>query len=87
MLRSLRVEQLYPWPDAAMQQVKKRHKEAKAFIWAQEEPLNMGGLGPTFGTASSGRSMLDGRQPRVRRRALQWLTRPSRRISSAQRSG
>ncbi|MDA8708009.1 2-oxoglutarate dehydrogenase E1 component, partial [Hellea sp.] len=37
----LRVEQLYPYPDDAIQEELTRFKKAE-MIWAQEEPKNMG---------------------------------------------
>ncbi len=37
----LRVEQLYPWPHKALIQELARFKSA-AFVWCQEEPMNMG---------------------------------------------
>jgi 2-oxoglutarate dehydrogenase E1 component len=37
----IRVEQLYPFPDAALQAVLASYSNAE-FVWAQEEPENMG---------------------------------------------
>lgn len=38
----LRVEQLYPYPGAAIEQVIKRFKKLETVIWCQEEPRNAG---------------------------------------------
>lgn len=38
----IRVEQYYPFHCEMMINVLKQHKDAKSFIWAQEEPKNMG---------------------------------------------
>jgi 2-oxoglutarate dehydrogenase E1 component len=38
----VRLEQLYPTPLAAMNAIKAKYKNAKEFIWVQEEPENMG---------------------------------------------
>jgi 2-oxoglutarate dehydrogenase E1 component len=38
----IRVEQLYPWPEAAVQASLKRYTGAKEFFWVQDEPMNMG---------------------------------------------
>lgn len=38
----IRVEQLYPVPEKQLQAVLSRYKNAVQFIWAQEEPENMG---------------------------------------------
>lgn len=39
----VRIEQLYPWPGEQLAAVLKRYSGAKQFVWAQEEPENMGG--------------------------------------------
>jgi len=39
----VRVEQLYPFDHATAKKILSRYKSAKNFVWAQEEPLNMGG--------------------------------------------
>jgi len=39
----IRVEQLYPWPADALVTAIARHPKAREFVWAQEEPRNMGG--------------------------------------------
>ncbi len=38
----VRVEQLYPWPFAAIARVLKRYSNATEVVWLQEEPENMG---------------------------------------------
>jgi 2-oxoglutarate dehydrogenase E1 component len=38
----LRLEQLYPFPTEQFEQLKKKYKQAKEWIWLQEEPVNMG---------------------------------------------
>ena len=38
----VRVEQLYPVPEAALRDVLARYPAAKSVTWAQEEPANMG---------------------------------------------
>lgn len=38
----IRVEQVYPWPEAEMANVMGRYNRADARIWVQEEPRNMG---------------------------------------------
>ena len=38
-----RVEQLYPFPDAEIEAALARYSGAARFVWAQEEPRNMGG--------------------------------------------
>jgi 2-oxoglutarate dehydrogenase E1 component len=38
----LRLEQLYPFPDAVFDAELKKYPKAKELIWAQEEPLNQG---------------------------------------------
>jgi 2-oxoglutarate dehydrogenase complex dehydrogenase (E1) component-like enzyme len=40
----VRVEQLYPFPKAALADVLGRYREVQRFIWAQEEPENRGAL-------------------------------------------
>ena len=37
----VRLEQLYPWPENKLNEIKEKYK-AKNLIWAQEEPANMG---------------------------------------------
>jgi 2-oxoglutarate dehydrogenase E1 component len=38
----VRVEELYPWPHAALSKVLDRYPKATELVWAQEEPKNMG---------------------------------------------
>ena len=38
----VRLEQLYPFPDAALTEVLKQYPKAERFVWVQEEPRNMG---------------------------------------------
>jgi len=38
----VRVEQLYPWPEAALLEVLERYPAAREAVWLQEEPENMG---------------------------------------------
>ena len=38
----IRMEQMYPLPEKQLDKVLKPYKNAKKFIWAQEEPENMG---------------------------------------------
>ena len=39
----LRLEQLYPWPEAQLAAALGRYRRAREFVWVQEEPQNMGG--------------------------------------------
>ncbi|PLX15542.1 MAG: 2-oxoglutarate dehydrogenase E1 component, partial [Marinilabiliales bacterium] len=38
----IRVEQLYPWPEKQIQTIIKKYHNTRRWIWAQEEPENMG---------------------------------------------
>ncbi|MFL5341470.1 MAG: 2-oxoglutarate dehydrogenase E1 component, partial [Gemmataceae bacterium] len=38
----VRIEQLYPFPDEALQQIRRKYRKATEWVWAQEEPQNMG---------------------------------------------
>ena len=39
----VRLEQFYPFPADALRDIIARYKKAREFLWAQEEPENMGG--------------------------------------------
>jgi 2-oxoglutarate dehydrogenase E1 component len=39
----VRVEQFYPFPEEYLAKTLRRYRKANEFIWAQEEPQNMGG--------------------------------------------
>jgi 2-oxoglutarate dehydrogenase E1 component len=38
----VRIEQLYPFPDEPVEMLKRKYRKAREWIWAQEEPQNMG---------------------------------------------
>jgi 2-oxoglutarate dehydrogenase E1 component len=38
----VRVEQLYPFPEEALRQMVRKYRKAGEWVWAQEEPQNMG---------------------------------------------
>ncbi len=38
----VRIEQLYPFPDQALQSVLSRYNRVKEIVWCQEEPMNQG---------------------------------------------
>jgi 2-oxoglutarate dehydrogenase E1 component len=38
----IRLEELYPFPEASLAEIIARHRDA-AWFWVQEEPRNMGG--------------------------------------------
>jgi len=38
----VRVEQIYPWPGEALQEIVQRYDGAERLYWVQEEPANMG---------------------------------------------
>jgi len=38
----VRIEQLYPWPEARVADVLRRYASARNLVWCQEEPENMG---------------------------------------------
>jgi 2-oxoglutarate dehydrogenase E1 component len=42
-LALVRLEQFYPFPRTAIQNVLKKYPNASQLVWAQEEPQNMGG--------------------------------------------
>ena len=39
----IRLEQFYPFPEGALRDIMARYKKAREYLWAQEEPENMGG--------------------------------------------
>ncbi|WP_455383201.1 2-oxoglutarate dehydrogenase E1 component, partial [Salinispira pacifica] len=41
----VRIEQLYPFPDAAVKEIASRYRKAEVFKWVQEEPRNRGAWG------------------------------------------
>ena len=57
----IRLEQYYPWPQAALDEVLSRYEPGIPVIWAQEEPANMGAwpfmARRLFGTGLSGRTL------------------------------
>lgn len=38
----VRIEQLYPFPHSQLSEIVKKYKNAKRYVWAQDEPENMG---------------------------------------------
>ncbi len=48
----VRLEQLYPLPIEQLQNLKTKYKNAKEWIWVQEEPVNMGAWSYILRTAS-----------------------------------
>ncbi|MCB1683122.1 MAG: hypothetical protein KDI31_01495, partial [Pseudomonadales bacterium] len=38
----VRIEQLYPFPEAAFRAVLNAYPQADSFVWSQEEPMNQG---------------------------------------------
>jgi 2-oxoglutarate dehydrogenase E1 component len=38
----VRVEQLYPWAEEPLRRIQRKYRKATEWIWAQEEPQNMG---------------------------------------------
>lgn len=38
----VRIEQLYPWPEKQIQKIIHKYPNTRRWIWAQEEPVNMG---------------------------------------------
>jgi 2-oxoglutarate dehydrogenase complex dehydrogenase (E1) component-like enzyme len=38
----LRIEQLFPWPEAELRSLLERYPKARQVWWVQEEPANMG---------------------------------------------
>ncbi len=41
----VRLEQCYPFPEAALEQILERYDQASEFVWVQDEPENQGYLG------------------------------------------
>ena len=41
-LAIVRIEQLYPWPQKALQAIVEKYTQAQTWTWVQEEPANMG---------------------------------------------
>jgi 2-oxoglutarate dehydrogenase E1 component len=39
----VRLEQFYPFPEAALRKITKRYAKVQDWVWVQEEPANMGG--------------------------------------------
>jgi 2-oxoglutarate dehydrogenase E1 component len=66
----VRLEQLYPFPGAALSELLSRHPEAQV-VWAQEEPRNMGAL------RFVREQFLDGAVPGLGRREPRWVGRPA----------
>jgi 2-oxoglutarate dehydrogenase E1 component len=55
------LEQLYPFPEAALAAEMDRHASAREFVWVQEEPANMGALAfllPRLERLARGRAVL-----------------------------
>lgn len=50
----IRVEQLYPWPEKALQAILSQYPKAKEVVWTQDEPLNMGAWQYVFSLWSGG---------------------------------
>ena len=68
----IRVEQLYPWPEAKLEQILGKYKNAKFLIWVQEEPRNMGAWTFVFNTWSGGYSFF---QEKVGNRPIHYVGR------------
>jgi 2-oxoglutarate dehydrogenase E1 component len=45
----VRIEQLYPWPEAKLAAILARYSSCEDFVWVQEEPRNMGAWQYIFG--------------------------------------
>jgi len=41
-LAFVRIEQLYPFPEIQLLEIIKKYAESAKYVWAQEEPENMG---------------------------------------------
>ena len=56
----LRIEQLYPLPEAELVEAIRRYPRAREMVWVQEEPANMGGwsyMRPELERLAGGRSV------------------------------
>ncbi len=68
----VRVEQLFPWPAAELEQIVRRYANARDVVWAQEEPRNMGAW--TFAREHL-EQLLDAAPARAGARALRYAGR------------
>jgi len=62
----IRIEQLYPWPEAELRSLLQDYPRARELVWVQEEPSNMGAW--TF-VAERLRRLADGKDVHVIARA------------------
>jgi 2-oxoglutarate dehydrogenase E1 component len=67
----IRIEQIYPWPEAKLAQILGKYPKA-SIIWAQEEPRNMGAWSFVFNTWSGG---FDFFQEKAGNRPIQYVGR------------
>jgi len=67
----VRVEQLYPWPEAKLAQILARYKNASV-VWVQEEPRNMGAWSHVFNLWSGGTDFF---QAKAGNRPIQYVGR------------
>jgi 2-oxoglutarate dehydrogenase E1 component len=67
----IRVEQIYPWPEAKLALILNKYPQASLF-WVQEEPRNMGAWSFIFNTWSGGFDLF---QEKVGRRPIQYVGR------------
>jgi 2-oxoglutarate dehydrogenase E1 component len=67
-LAVVRIEELYPFPEAELRRILERYSAARSVIWLQEEPKNMGAW--SFVESRLG-ALLDGRE-------LRYIGRPER---------
>lgn len=68
----VRIEQLYPWPTLKLAQILNQYQNASTFVWAQEEPRNMGAWSYVFNVWSGGFSSF---QENVGNRSIQYVGR------------
>ncbi len=68
----IRIEQLYPWPQARLTEALSRYKNATEFVWTQEEPKNMGAF---WYVCQQDTEIFGGRLPRYAGRA--WAASPA----------